>query len=354
MRLTRRHHAAHEPASTRKVTMGISPTELNSSDVHEDTQPELVKKKIAGRSPTQIALDRLKKDKIAMTCTVIVLLFIAIAIFAPLLTDLFGVKLRAGDPIHDTDQFNFPAFGPPDHGFTMKAPFGIAPNTGDDNLAEWFYGARTSLAVATIATVISTLIGIVMGLVAGFSKGVGDKVITFVLDVFLSLPFLIVALALAPIITSRFGDKPDQLEFWQFVALLSALSFFGWMTLARLVRGEVLSLREREFVQAARVIGVPTRRILFKELLPNLIAPIIVSISLGLPAYVTAEAGLAYLGIGVVGVPSWGQTINKAVPFFDTYPLYLYAPVLGILVLVVALNLLGDAVRDAFDPKTRR
>ena len=99
------------------------------------------------------------------------------------------------------------------------------------------------------------------------------------------------------------------------------------MTLARLVRGEVLSLREREFVQAARVIGVPTRRILFKELLPNMIAPIIVSISLGLPAFVTAEAGLAYLGIGVVGIPSWGQTINKAVEFFNTYPLYLYAPV---------------------------
>jgi len=129
---------------------------------------------------------------------------------------------------------------------------------------------------------------------------------------------------------------------------------FGWMTLARLVRGEVLSLREREFIQAARVIGVPTRRILFKELLPNLMAPIIVSISLGLPAFVTAEAGLAYLGIGVVGVPSWGQTIDAAVPFFSTYPLFLYAPVAGVFLLVVALNLLGDAVRDAFDPKTRR
>ena len=101
--------------------------------------------------------------------------------------------------------------------------------------------------------------------------------------------------------------------FWQFTALLLVLSLFGWMTLARLVRGEVLSLREREFVMAARVIGVPTRRILFKELLPNLIAPIIVSISLGLPAFVTAEAGLAFLGIGVTGYPSWGQTINKAV-----------------------------------------
>ncbi|MGZ4452125.1 MAG: ABC transporter permease [Nocardioides sp.] len=332
--------------------MGISPTELNSQDVSSD-QPDLVKKEIAGRSPTQIAIARLRKDKIAMTCLVMVLIFVLIAIFAPLLTDLFGVKLKAGTP-NDLDQFNFPAYGPPDHGFTWKAPLGIEPNTGNDLLAEWFYGARTSLTVATIATVVSTFIGIVMGLVAGFSTGWMDKIITFILDVFLSLPFLIVALALAPIIVSRFGDNPDQLKFWQFFALLSALSFFGWMLLARLVRGEVLSLREREFVQAARVIGVPTRRILFKELLPNLIAPIIVSISLGLPAYVTAEAGLAYLGIGVVGTPSWGQTVNKAVSFFDTYPLYLYAPVVGITLLVVALNLLGDAVRDAFDPKTRR
>ncbi|MGH3445116.1 MAG: ABC transporter permease, partial [Nocardioidaceae bacterium] len=179
-------------------------------------------------------------------------------------------------------------------------------------------------------------------------------VIQFFIDVFLSLPFILVALSMAPIIVSRFASRPQALEFWQFVSLLMVLTIFGWMVLARLVRGEVLSLREREFIQAARVIGVPTRRILYKELLPNLMAPIIVSISLGLPAFVTAEAGFAYLGIGVVGIPSWGQTINKAVGYFHTYPLYLYAPVVGVCLLVITLNLLGDAVRDAFDPKTRR
>ena len=332
--------------------MGISPTEMSEQDV--STEPVLVKQEIAGRSPTQIALDRLKHDKIAMICFGIVVIFVLIAVFAPLLTKLFGVALHQGNPVTDTDQFSFPAFGPPDQGFTWKAPLGIAPKTGDDNLAEWFYGARTSLFVATVSTVAATLIGVVIGLMAGFSRGWLDRVINFFIDVFLSLPFILVALALAPIIVSRFGQQPDKLVFWQFTALLVVLSLFGWMTLARLVRGEVLSLREREFVQAARVIGVPTRRILFKELLPNLIAPIIVSISLGLPAFVTAEAGLAYLGIGVIGVASWGQTINKAVEFFNTYPLYLYAPVVGILFLVMALNLLGDAVRDAFDPKTRR
>ena len=331
--------------------MGISPTELSEQDI--STDPVVVKQEIAGRSPMQIAFDRLKHDKIAVTCAVVVVLFFLIAVFAPLLTDLFGVELRAGTS-DDTDQFNFPIIGPPDNGFTWEAPLGLEPNTGNDLLAEWFYGARTSLTVATVSTIAATLIGVTVGLLAGFSRGVADKVINFIIDVFLSLPFLIVALAIAPILVTRFGNQPETLEAWQFISLLMVLSLFGWMLLARLVRGEVLSLREREFVQAARVIGVPTRRILFKELLPNLIAPIIVSISLGLPAFVTAEAGLAYLGIGVVGIPSWGQTVNKAVNFFSTYPLYLYAPVLGILLLVMALNLLGDAVRDAFDPKTRR
>jgi peptide/nickel transport system permease protein len=331
--------------------MGISPTELVDATSDE---PEVKSQDVAGRSPTRIALDRLKKDKIAMTCLVIVLIFVLIAVFAPVLTHLFGVELDGGDPVTDTDAFNYPVIGPPDHGFTWEAPLGLAPNSGDDNLAEWFYGARTSLAVATISTVVATLIGVVMGLVAGFARGWLDRVVSYVIDVFLSLPFILVALALAPIIVSRFGNQPQRLELVQFVSLLAVLSFFGWMTLARLIRGEVLSLREREFIQAARVIGVPTRSILFKELLPNLVAPIVVSISLALPTFVTAEAGLAYLGIGVVGIPSWGQTVNKAVDFFNTYPLYLYAPVVGITVLVIALNLLGDAVRDAFDPKTRR
>ncbi len=333
--------------------MATQPTEMPEPDIATE-EPTLVSQEIAGRSPMQIALARLRQDKIAIACLVLVVIFALIAIFAPLLTRLFGVELNAGSPSKDLDQFNFPLIGPPDHGFTWEAPLGLEPNSGDDLLAEWFFGARTSLIVATVATLASTLIGVTVGLVAGFSRGAVDKGVNFIIDVFLALPFLIVALAIAPIIVTRFGNQPQQLEFWQFISLLMVLSVFGWMLLARLVRGEVLSLREREFVQAARVIGVPTRQILFKELLPNLVAPIIVSISLGLPAFVTAEAGLAFLGIGAVGKPSWGQTIDRAVPFFNTYPLYLYAPVVGVLLLVVALNLLGDAVRDAFDPKTRR
>jgi ABC-type dipeptide/oligopeptide/nickel transport system permease subunit len=138
------------------------------------------------------------------------------------------------------------------------------------------------------------------------------------------------------------------------VSLELVLILFSWMYIARLIRGEVLSLREREFIQAARVIGVPARQVLFKELLPNLVAPIVVSLSLLLPGIVTAEALLSYLGIGLTGIPSWGQTINSATTWFRADPWFLWQPLLGLVLLVIALNLAGDSIRDAFDPRTRR
>jgi ABC-type dipeptide/oligopeptide/nickel transport system permease subunit len=248
----------------------------------------------------------------------------------------------------------FPAVGPPYHAWTWEHPLGLAPRTGVDNFARLLYGLRTSLAVAGVATLLSTVIGVSIGLVAGFARGWLDRAISFTIDLFLSFPFILGALALAPIVVSRFSTDLAALARAQVLALVTVLVVFGWMGLARLIRGQVLSLREREFVQAAQVMGVPTRRILFNEMLPNLVAPIVVAVSLTLPAYVAAEAGLSYLGIGLTGVPSLGQTINDAVNSFDRYPLYLWAPVITVMVLVLALNLLGDSIRDAFDPRTRR
>jgi len=249
-----------------------------------------------------------------------------------------------------------PLQGPPNHGFWPAHPLGLAPQTAVDNLARLLYGLRTSLLVASCATIFSILIGVVSGLMAGFSRGWLDRVIMFVTDLFLSFPFILGALAMSPILVSHFpkGSQLNTLYRVQLISLICILVIFGWMGICRLVRGQVLSLREREFVQAAQVMGVPTRRILFKELLPNLVAPIVVATSLALPAYVTAEAGLSYLGIGIVGIPSLGQTIFDAQAWWNLYPLYLWAPVLTITVLVLALNLLGDSIRDAFDPRTRR
>lgn len=312
-------------------------------------------REVAGKSPIRIAAVRLRKDKIAMVCLAVVLFFVIIAVFAPLIAKIFGVDTETVLASERIDMLGggLPIAGPPLHGFWAAHPFGVAPNTGDDNLAYWLYGARTSLTISAASTVIASTVGITLGLLAGFLGGAADKAISFFVDLFLTIPFLLAALTIAPILNQRFNTSPEYPKI-QFYNLIGVLAVFGWMGLARLVRGEVLSLREREFVQAARVIGMPTSRILIKELLPNLVAPIVVAISLMLPAFVSAEAGLAYLGIGVTETPDWGRTILLAVPFFETYSLYLIEPLLGIVALVLALNLLGDAVRDALDPKTRR
>lgn len=318
-------------------------------------------KELAGRSPSQIALGRLRKDKVALVCAFFLLLLVLIALFAPVITSALGIYKDLDDPNAPTASQmlgpdNYPLFGPPYEPFTWEHPLGIEPGTGYDNLALLVYGLRTSLLVATLATVGSTIIGVTLGLVAGYARGWVDAVLSFIIDFFLTFPFILGALALAPIMVSRFGASDDSLGQAQFYSLIAVLVIFGWLGLARLIRGQVLSLREREFVQAARVIGVPTRQILFKELLPNLVAPIVVAVSLALPGFVAAEAGLSFLGIGLSEGTSLGKTINRAVAgsTFDTYPLYLFAPVLAVVILVVALNLLGDSVRDAFDPKTRR
>ncbi|TIC85498.1 ABC transporter permease [Nocardioides sp. GY 10127] len=310
---------------------------------------------ISGKSPLRIAFGRLMRDKVAVVCMVVVVLFVLLAIFEGLLQKAFGVTAETQFPTQFLNLNGVPKaeFGPPYGTFVWSHPFGIAPTTAVDNLAYWLEGARNSLEIATLSTIVATVLGIVVGLLAGFMGGIVDRVLSFFTDFFLTLPFLLVALTIAPIVNERFRDG-DHYEAAQVVLLVMVLSFFGWMGLARLIRGEVLSLREREFVHAARVMGMPTRRILVKELLPNIVAPIVVSTSLMLPAFVAAESGLAYLGVGIRTRPSWGQMLDDATGFFKEYPLYLYEPLLAIVVLVLALNLLGDAVRDALDPKTRR
>jgi peptide/nickel transport system permease protein len=344
--------------------MGISATELGEVEVQTGSGQEPESKKLAGRSPTQIALDRLRRDKVAVVCSIIVALMVLAAILAPIITKILDIYPTAETiPYQPSSVLEFgglnngmPIQGPPNHGFWAAHPLGLAPATGVDNLARLLYGLRTDLLIATIATILSIGIGVVLGLVAGFSRGWLDRIIMFVTDLFLSFPFLLGALAMAPIIVERFGrgDNLDRLARAQLIALIVILTIFGWMGMTRLIRGQVLSLREREFIQAAQVMGVPTRRILFKELLPNLVAPIVVATSLALPGLITAEAGLSFLGIGITGMPSLGQTISDAQLYWQTYPLYLWAPVLTINVLVVTLNLVGDSIRDAFDPRTRR
>lgn len=306
-----------------------------------------------GRSPSRIAFDRLRHDKVAIVCFGIVVFFVLVAIFAPLLCKLEGqtpTTLNQDLIAEDT----LPLIGP-----TSDHWFGIEPRLGRDLFARWVYGARPSLIIGFLAATLSTIVGVTMGLIAGYLGGATDKVITWLIDFLLSLPFLLFVLALVPIAEARFGpagglsaEQTSTIRFW---VLITVLVIFGWLGLARLVRGEVIALREREFVQAARAVGVPTRSILFREVLPNLVGPIIVSMSIAVPAYIAFEATLSFLGAGLVEpTASWGRTIANAQNSFASYPLYLWPPVIGVSLLVLALSLLGDSIRDAFDPNTRR
>jgi len=310
-------------------------------------------KAISGKSPTKIALERLRHDKVFIGSATIIVGFALLGLFAPLITKIMGTDPGTAGALDttQTDYAGLPLVGP-----SLQHPFGFAPALagGYDNFARWLYGARTSLGIGIFATVCALLIGVVVGLVAGMATGWLDGIITFAIDVFLSLPFLLVALAVAPILFDRFGTNADSYARASLIALLLILILFTWMQMARLIRGEVLSLREREFIAAARVIGVPRSQILFKQLLPNLVAPIVVSLSLTIPALVTAEASLSYLGVGLTGIPSWGQTINDATKWFSADPWFLWQPLIGLVLLVIALNLAGDSIRDAFDPRTRR
>lgn len=310
--------------------------------------------KATSKSPTRIAFDRLRKDRVGMVCAGIVLFFVLVAIFAPLLA-----KLEGQDPT--TQNFEMiDRNGYPTIGFTSDHWFGIEPRLGRDLFARWVYGARPSLIIGGLATLFTTIFGVVIGLAAGYARGWLDRVLSWIIDFVLSLPFLLFAIALSAVLLAQFSGgtdntTPEQVARVRFIALIFVLSFFGWASLARLIRGQVLSLRERDFIAAARVLGVPTHKILFKELLPNLVGPIVVAVSLALPAYIISESVLTVLGVGLVEpTPSWGVTIAAAVPYYKNQAPYLWLPVIGITILVIALSLLGDAVRDAFDPKSRR
>ncbi len=344
-------------------TLPGAPTDLEKQEVNPlptDSAPT-VNDVRTGRSPGQVAWDRLKKDKVAVVCSIIILFFILVAIFAPFLYSLQAVDPTTGakaDPytIHSVlvDLNGFP-YG----GMSSAHWLGVEKGVGRDLFARWAVGARPSLVIGFVAAGLSTIIGVTMGLLAGYLGGIVDRVITWLIDFFLSLPLLLLVVATVPIVELRFGERgslsaqeTSDIRFWLIIVILV---LFGWMGLARLVRGEVVGLREREFVQAARAIGVPTRQILFKEILPNLVGPIIVSASIAVPAYITAEATLSFLGAGLVEpTASWGRTIADAQNSFQSYPLWLWPPVIGISLLVLALSLLGDSIRDAFDPSTRR
>jgi ABC-type dipeptide/oligopeptide/nickel transport system permease subunit len=305
-------------------------------------------KVIEGRSLGQIAWMRLRGDKVAMAGGAVVLFLILVAIIGPYLVqnpDTYHPSL-----IDPTFSRPIGRFG----GISLAHPLGVEPVTGRDVLSRIVNGAQYSLLIAFLATALAVTIGVFMGVIAGFFGGWLDSVIARSMDVFLAFPLLVFAIALVGVVPSKaFGLAGNSLRIG---LLIFVIGFFAWPYMGRIIRGQTLSLREREFVDAARSLGARGPYILFRELLPNLVAPILVYSTLLIPTNILFEAALSYLGVGLYPpTPTWGGMLSDAVNngFYSIDPEYMIVPGLAIFITVMAFNLFGDGLRDALDPRSR-
>lgn len=329
-----------------------------SASVLEPAEQEAV----VGRTLRELAWMRIKRDRVARVCLGILIFVFGTAIFAGPICAFFGVDPYTGHPELTESMGSTLPIGPWG-GTSWAHPLGVEPGYGRDVMARLLAGSRTSLLIATVATAISISMGVIIGVFAGNLRGRADALMSRFIDLMLAFPVLLLILSISPILNSelrtffdQFGWDNDTRNHWANVTLLIVmLSVFSWPYLARIIRGQVLSLREREFVEAAISLGASNRTILFKELLPNLMGPIIIFTTLSFPGVIAAEAGLAYLGIAVQEPDaSWGKLLSYSITYFVKVPTYFLYP-LGLLVAVVlSFNLLGDSLRDALDPRSAR
>jgi peptide/nickel transport system permease protein len=328
------------------MSVGISDYSLEEAEA-EVGAVELVSGEIAARSPWELFLRRFREDKFALAGIVFLIIVIVAAIFAPLVCSLVG----APGPF-SADQNALDIFGQPT-GPSAAHLFGV-DQIGRDVFSRVVYGARVSLIVAFVSCVITTAFGVLCGLLAGYYRGWVDTVVSRVVDAWLAIPYLLLAIGLAS--ACSFGNgcvggliKPG------IPVVIAVIVFTSWTYPARIIRGQVLSLREKEFVDAARSLGASDWRIIRKELLPNLTAPIVVFATTFLPQAILYEAALSFLGVGVQPpTASWGQMIADASPNIATQWWYMLFPGLALLFTVLAFNFIGDAMTDALNPRARR
>jgi len=299
---------------------------------------------VTARSPLQLFWRRLRRDRVAMVALAFIVLLIAVAILAPLIVDI----ANAADPkTQNSDALSL--FGAPT-GPSAEYFFGV-DKLGRDVFSRTIYGTRVSLEVAFIATGIAVLIGTAVGLIAGYYRGWIDTVLSRITDIVLAFPILLLGLGLAAACSGAQGCIGGLIEPGLPVVIM-VIAVINWTYIARIVRGQVLSLREKEFIEAARSLGASDRQIIVREVLPNLVAPLIVYSSLLIPANILLEAALSFLGVGVgAGTPSWGGMISEATELFPEAWWFMLFPGLALLLTVLAFNLVGDGLQDALDPR---
>jgi peptide/nickel transport system permease protein len=334
--------------------------------------PEEKREEVAGRSLRSMAWGRLRRDKGAMISLAVILFVVLVAVFAGVITKVMGVDTQYPTEAQlakliSTENGGMPAGWTPTcakgfqgfafscSGISLQHPFGVEPGSGRDLFAMLIFGSRISLFVATLSTIFVVVFGLVLGTMAGYLGGWFDATLGRVMDLLLSFPTLLMLLVLTPVFVDRLQKRGLQGNQARIVYMIVFFALFSWPYLARIIRGQVISLREREFVESARAMGASSRRIIFKELIPNLWAPILVYSSLLLPSFIAFEAALSYLGVGVAPPSTtWGRMLGDSVSYFTVMPWYLFIPGMYLFIVVLAFNVFGDAVRDALDPRAGR
>jgi ABC-type dipeptide/oligopeptide/nickel transport system permease subunit len=295
--------------------------------------------KIEGRSTWQLAWARLRRDKAAMVALGIIIIIVLVAIFAPVFASVTG---------HGVDQqFRNTGLSPDGLPKSPSSTFLFGTDDqGRDLLVRVAYGARISLLVGVVATLITVAIGAVLGIAAGYLGGIVDTLIARFIDIVLSLPYLLFAISLVSI---NFLGGPGL------GIIIFVIAVFSWAAVARIVRGQVLSIREKEYIEAARSLGASSWRIMFVDVLPNVTAQLIVYATLLIPVVIVFEAVLSFLGLGIPPpTADWGQMIAESESVYQQAWWFLVFPSLALVVTTLSFNILGDGVRDALDPRFER
>jgi peptide/nickel transport system permease protein len=291
---------------------------------------------VAGRGPLELAWARLRRDPVAIVSAAVILVLVVLAVAAPLVASVTGHG--------PAEQFRETGLTPDGLPVPPSSRFWFGTDSlGRDVFVRVVYGTRISLLVGVVSTLLAVTAGVIVGLLAGYLGGAIDTVLARFMDVVLSFPFLLFAIALVSIVGPSLT-----------VSIL-VIAFFSWAAVGRIVRGQTLSIREREYVEAARSLGAGDLRIMFVDVLPNLIAPVIVYATLLIPIAIVFEATLSFLGLGVVPpTPTWGNMLADSLQYYQVAWWFVLFPGLALLVTTLAFNLLGDAVRDALDPRAAR
>ena len=311
------------------VTVGGAPGEPVAP-----TSVEVAARKIEGRSPWRLAMERLRRDRAAMISLGIIVFIVGVAAFAPVVSSIIGHG--------PNQQFRTTGLSPAGQPVGPNGTFIMGTDDqGRDILVRIAYGTQISLFVGVVATALTVAMATVVGLAAGYFGKIVDTILARLMDVLLAIPFLLLAISLVSI------SHPG------ITIVIIVIAFFSWASVARIVRGQVLSIREKEYIEAARALGAGPWRIMFIDILPNVIAPIIVYATLLIPLTIVTEAALSFLGVGVPPpTADWGQMINESTAYFNNGAWwFLVFPSAALLITTLAFNIFGDGVRDAFDPR---